>query len=202
MLPLLVVSGTGAAKLTAGLPTAVAAQDLDTDGDTMPDGWETFFGLDPLSAADAADDSDGDGVANAQEYAQGRHPFGRHARYFAEGSTGFFDTSIALLNLGTTGAAQVTLAVLDEAGGVISHQVSLDPRQRQTVRLDTIPGVTGAVSIIVESDQPIAADRTMTWGDTGVGLSLDSGSPGPATTWYFAEGATPAQPRRRWRSVT
>ena len=30
----------------------------------------------------------------------------------------------------------------------------------------------------------------MTWGTSGIGASLDSGSPAPATTWYFAEGAT------------
>ena len=30
----------------------------------------------------------------------------------------------------------------------------------------------------------------MTWGTSGIGASLDSGAPAPATTWYFAEGAT------------
>lgn len=56
--------------------------------------------------------------------------------------------------------------------------------------LDTILATGGAVSIIAESDVAIAADRVMTWGPSGVGLSLDSGAPAPATTWYFAEGAT------------
>jgi hypothetical protein len=38
--------------------------------------------------------------------------------------------------------------------------------------------VVGAVSISVESDVPVAADRYMTWGTSGLALSLDSGSPG------------------------
>ncbi len=45
---------------------------------------------------DAGGDPDGDGLTNAQEFAARRHPVGLHTRYFAEGSTGFFDTSVAV----------------------------------------------------------------------------------------------------------
>ena len=180
-----------AAILTVGAFAAPAsAQPADADGDTMPDTWETFFGLNPNDPADAAADPDGDGLTNAQEFAAGRHPFGLFARYFAEGSTGFFDTDLAVLNLSTTATAHVSVALLNESGGVTSHQITLAPRGRRSVSLDTILGTAAAVSIIVESDVAIAADRAMTWGTSGIGLSLDSGAPAPATTWYFAEGAT------------
>ena len=39
----------------------------DSDGDGMGDGWEVAHGLDPASAADAADDPDSDGLTNYQE---------------------------------------------------------------------------------------------------------------------------------------
>ena len=39
----------------------------DTDGDSMPDGWEIDVGLDP-NFANAEDDTDEDGLTNAQEY--------------------------------------------------------------------------------------------------------------------------------------
>ena len=45
----------------------------DTDGDGLPDGWETDHRLDPLTN-DAADDPDGDGFSNAEEFAAGTDP--------------------------------------------------------------------------------------------------------------------------------
>ena len=45
----------------------------DSDGDGLPDLWETAFALDP-DAADADADPDGDGLSNRQEYARGTDP--------------------------------------------------------------------------------------------------------------------------------
>jgi hypothetical protein len=44
---------------------------MDTDGDTLPDGYETANDLDPLDAADAGLDKDGDGFTNLEEYTAG-----------------------------------------------------------------------------------------------------------------------------------
>jgi hypothetical protein len=95
-------AGLAAVCLLAVLASSAAAQATDTDTDGMPDAWETFFGLNPTSAADATGDPDGDGLTNLQEFQAGRHPVGRFARFFAEGSTGYFETSLAVLNLSTT----------------------------------------------------------------------------------------------------
>jgi len=40
----------------------------------MPDGWEVYYGLNPLNDADANEDPDGDGLTNLQEYDRGTNP--------------------------------------------------------------------------------------------------------------------------------
>ena len=49
----------------------------DSDGDGMPDGWETANGFDPNNSSDAAADADMDGASNYEEFVAGtdpRHP--------------------------------------------------------------------------------------------------------------------------------
>ncbi len=46
----------------------------DTDGDGLPDAWETAHGLSATDPADAALDSDGDGKSNLGEYRAGTNP--------------------------------------------------------------------------------------------------------------------------------
>jgi hypothetical protein len=46
----------------------------DTDDDGMPDYWETRYGLNPIDAGDANQDSDDDGLTNLQEYEQQTNP--------------------------------------------------------------------------------------------------------------------------------
>ncbi|MDR0353053.1 MAG: hypothetical protein LBI02_06805 [Opitutaceae bacterium] len=47
---------------------------VDTDGDGMPDSWETRHAFDPRNPADGAQDADGDGYTNVEEYLNNTHP--------------------------------------------------------------------------------------------------------------------------------
>ncbi|MEO7415107.1 MAG: pectate lyase [Opitutaceae bacterium] len=52
-----------------GWPELVSAPaPIDTDGDGMPDAWETAHGLNPRDAKDAAGDLDKDGYTNIEEF--------------------------------------------------------------------------------------------------------------------------------------
>ena len=46
----------------------------DSDGDGLPDGWEVANGLNPTNGGDGNADPDGDGLTNSQEYAKGTNP--------------------------------------------------------------------------------------------------------------------------------
>ena len=46
----------------------------DSDGDGIPDEWEEANGLNPIVATDAAEDSDNDGLSNLAEYYAGTDP--------------------------------------------------------------------------------------------------------------------------------
>jgi hypothetical protein len=76
-------------------------------------------------------------------------------------------------------------------GGTPSFFVSVPSRARRTVVPAIDLGLSRAeFAMVVESDAFIVADRTMTWDATGYGGHTETGVPAPATTWYFAEGAT------------
>jgi hypothetical protein len=46
----------------------------DTDGDGMPDAWETQYSFNPNNPNDAGGDADGDTITNLGEYISGTHP--------------------------------------------------------------------------------------------------------------------------------
>ena len=66
--PLTAVATDNLGNTTTSAVVTVTANALDSDGDGIPDSYETAHGLNPANPVDAALDSDGDGVSNRDEF--------------------------------------------------------------------------------------------------------------------------------------
>jgi len=165
--------------------------DRDGDSDGLSNAWENQFGFDPTVGGEELADPDGDGLSNFEESVAGTHPKGMFKRYLAEGAqNAFFSTRFALANPTTTNAVAM-LRLLGSNGQVTSFVKAVPARSRATVSVggELAEKPDNDFSTVIESDQPIVIDRTMTW-QNGLGSHAETSLPAPATNWFLAEGAT------------
>ncbi len=69
-----IIAQNSAGTSTGADRTFATAAFLDSDGDGIPNGWETANAFNPTLASDALLDADGDGMCNRDEYAAGTDP--------------------------------------------------------------------------------------------------------------------------------
>ena len=115
-----------------------------------------------------------------------------HTLYFAEGYTGEgFREFLCLGNPGSQ-AARVAVTYLFPDGSNLTRLLPVPPESRVTVLVNADVGEGREVSVALESDLPVAAERPMyfTYGGHVKGGHDAPGVPSPSATWYFAEGYT------------
>ncbi len=113
--------------------------------------------------------------------------------YFAEGSQGFFDTYILVVNANAT-PATVTMTFLLETGVPVVKTFPMAAASRLTVGAGSIPElVNRSFGIVINATVPVIAERSMYFGSTPGRLwsgGHASGGNALARQWYFGEGAT------------
>jgi Tol biopolymer transport system component len=112
--------------------------------------------------------------------------------HFAEGATTFFDTFLLLMNSDPTTAAQVEVVYSLPDGQTLTKDHVVAPNQRLTIFVSAEdPALADtAVAMIVTSDLPIMAERTMWWGPTAVSwyeAHTTLGSTETGTVWAVGE---------------
>lgn len=112
--------------------------------------------------------------------------------YFAEGSQGFFDTYVLLANSNVV-TANVTVTFLLENTAPFVTTVQVGPTARGgfcTCEYSELQ--LTSFGIIVESDQPIIAERAMYFGSNPFWTAghESAGVTAPSTSWFLAEGRT------------
>ena len=171
-------------------------RDTDADADGLSDAWETFFGLNPTSAAGddgPAGDPDGDGVTNADEQTAGTHPRGTFRRYLAEGvANAFFDTEVALFNPSAAAGA----------GRCSASSRRPVPKAAWPVRVPAARAPHRLARDLRVADGGAVRDAGRVGPSRSSSTGRCAGTPAataptrrraveaPATTWYLAEGST------------
>src|SRR4030095_12742841 len=69
-----VVITNAVGSITSVVATLTITGSGDSDGDGMPDDWETLYNFNINNSADASQDADGDLMTNLQEYNAGTNP--------------------------------------------------------------------------------------------------------------------------------
>lgn len=122
----------------------------------------------------------------------------RKKMYFPEGTTANgFDTWILLCNPGTVGE-NVHLRLMTPTGEVDGGTVAVPALSRQTVHLNELLPGAPEISVELDSDQPMVAERSTYWDPNAENLEpyqMKGGhaSPGSYDTskdWFLAEGST------------
>ena len=139
----------------------------------MPDGWEVLYHLDPLDN-DAAEDADGDGLSNLDEYMNGFDPTLKapEIQFSVEPSTGFAPLTVSFQ---ITASGEIANWYWDFGDGVSSYAQNPSHTYSQHGTFTIILSVTGpggsddfSVPVTIANPPPVA--------DAGPDQTVDEGT--------------------------
>ncbi|HPI92782.1 MAG TPA: PKD domain-containing protein [Deltaproteobacteria bacterium] len=197
---------------------------LDSDGDGMPDAWETTYGLNTGSSSDASLDSDNDGVSNLNEYLAGTNPTSAAdnapvanagsdqsvipQRVMLDGSSSYDPTGDTLSYAWTQTSGPATV-ILEDSTKSVAYFVGITAGT-YTFRLSCSDGYTtstDSVSVTITNVAPVVSagsDMTITAG-TSVTLHAtgsDSNEDTLTYTWSKTSGPSVSLPSLTQQNIT
>jgi len=105
-------------------------------------------------------------------------------------SNSFLDTRFAAMDMADSGATINYLFMRDD-GSMAHAAYAVSPHQTIVINAADVVGPRPqSYATMVESDRPLAADRLVTWANSGA--HAERGFDTQSAVWYFAEGATGA----------
>ena len=109
----------------------------DTDGDGIPDAWESEYGFNPTNATDRTIDSDGDGMLNWGEFVAGTNP---------TNASSYLKVELA----GMSGGATVRFNALSNKTYTVEYNNSLDASS--WIKLTDLPArATNRTELLIDS---------------------------------------------------
>jgi hypothetical protein len=113
------------------------------------------------------------------------------AWYLAEGSTAWgFETYVSVENPQPDRTATVDVTYMTDSGSVPGGTFGIKPASQLTINPAAVVGGRDfSTKVVCREGFDIAVDRTMSWGG-GIEGHSSIGVPGPATSWYLAEGCS------------
>ncbi|MDQ6659682.1 MAG: peptidoglycan DD-metalloendopeptidase family protein [Chloroflexota bacterium] len=113
------------------------------------------------------------------------------AYYFAEGYTGSGTTEYLSLTNPSVNPARVSITYLYPSAAPQIRSYTVATQAHTVLNINNEVGSNQTISMIVQSDQPFSAERTMYTHKDAFTTATDSvGSASLSSNWYFAEGNT------------
>ncbi len=151
---------------------------IDTDGDGMPDIWETAHGLNAGSADDGEADADGDGLNNRQEYERGTDP-----RLADTDGDGMKDGAEVEAGTDPNSATDIFKIVSADGNAAVVMRVRWNAKAGKTYQVECAPALAGPWGGAPDgAGEDGASLRTA--GADGVLTYTDVTVPAPAARFY------------------
>ena len=180
--------GWGAEDLSPLFPVDTAIHILDTDGDGMPDAWETANGL-STNVNDSAGNPDGDGHTNIEEYNAGLNPWVAEPSGLPQAASADFVLAMTSLATDTDGDGMPDLWETTNGLNSVSNDAAGDADGDGITNLEEYNGGWNPqLAEIASLSRSVSGTATVGTGACPYGFGTDTDDDGMPDWWEIKYG--------------